>query len=569
MPHSNWYKDLVFYQIWPRSFCDGDGDGIGDLTGVLEKLAYIRSLGCNAIWFSPLYVSPQADYGYDISDYRNIAPEYGTLEQFREVLDKAHTLGMKVIMDLVLNHTSDWHAWFIESLNIGSPKADWYIWRKGAGGKPPNNWTSTFPGPGWKRKTRCHPDGTPSTDEWYYLHLFAVEQPDLNHDNPELREELKDIQRFWLDMGADGFREDVITYISKREGLPNGFPLMPVGRGMEHFSQGPNLRKYLEEYRAVLDEYDAVTVGEAPGMTPEKALQYIGEKPVLDMMFHFQHMAADCIGFAWAKTKFSLRKLKRVFGDWQKKLADKAWNTLYLENHDQPRVISRFGCEDTEILRTASGKALAAAYMLQQGTPFVYQGQEIGMTNNPLPNLEDYPDVVTKNTYKLFRKLGFSHERTMKHARYAARDNARTPVQWNDTPNAGFTTAPEPWFSVNPNYTTVNVAAQELDPNSLLNYYRKLIALRQSMPVFKDGVYRDLCPRNRKIYAYVRETLRGDGFDTVLVVISFSKQAQSYRPLESISLDSAELLLGSETDAPKVSGGRITLRPYEAAVYRI
>jgi oligo-1,6-glucosidase len=339
---------------------------------------------------------------------------------------------------------------------------------------------------------------------------------------------------------------------------------MPAGRGMEHFSQGPNLRKYLEEYRAVLDEYDAVTVGEAPGMTPEKALKYIGEKPVLDMMFHFQHMAADCIQIVWVKTKFSLRKLKKVFASWQAGLRGKAWNTLYLENHDQPRVISRFGCEDTEKLRTSSGKALAAAYLCQQGTPFVYQGQEIGMTNIRLPELEQYPDVATHNVYRLFRSLGFSHKSTMKRAKYAARDNARTPVQWDGSANAGFTGGDKPWFSINPNYTDVNVDAQEKDPDSLLNYYRKLIALRRSRPVFRDGDYTDLCPRSKTIYAYSRKTAD----EKVLVLISFSKDKQSYRLPEGWNVSGMELLLDSEGGKAEIDGNTVTLKPYQALIWQ-
>ena len=328
-----WFKELSVYQIWPRSFCDGNGDGIGDLKGVLSKLDYIKSLGVDAIWFSPLYVSPQKDYGYDIADYRNIAPEYGTMEDFKAVLDGAHERGLKVVMDLVVNHTSDQHEWFKKSA-AGDPKyKDYYIWRPGKGkdGKKfPNNWMATFPGDGW---------------EWneqrgeYYLHLFAVEQPDLNHDNPAVREEVKSIMRFWLDMGVDGFREDVITYISKREGLPNGFPL-PVMRGVEHYSPGPNIHKYLMEYRQVLKDYDAFQLGEAPAMTPKNALKYIteGDNQQLDMMFQFQSMEADCFMISYVRTPFNLRKLKKVYKNWQTKLFGKAWNTNYLENHDQPRV---------------------------------------------------------------------------------------------------------------------------------------------------------------------------------------------------------------------------------------
>ncbi|MDR0883241.1 MAG: alpha-glucosidase [Oscillospiraceae bacterium] len=570
MPKTDWYKDLVFYQIWPRSFCDGDGDGIGDLTGVLGKLDYIRSLGVNALWFSPLYPSPQDDYGYDIADYCAINPEYGTLAQFQEVLEKAHALGMKVIMDLVLNHTSNQHAWFLESLHLDSPKADWYIWRRGTDKKPPNNWTSTFPGPGWEKRERYNADGSVSSDAWYYLHLFAVEQPDLNHDCPALREALKDVQRFWLDMGVDGFREDVITYISKKEGLPNGFPLMPAGRGMEHFSQGPNLRKYLAEYRTVVDEYDAMTVGEAPGMTPQNALRYIDQNaPVLDLMFHFQHMTADCIGLAWVKTRFSLRKLKKVFNAWQQALRGRAWNTLYLENHDQPRVLSRFGCTDTEELRVASGKALAAAYLLQQGTPFIYQGQEIGMTNLPPLALEEYPDVVTHNTYDLFRSLGFSHKRTMAHAAYAARDNARSPVQWSSAPNAGFTTAEKPWFMVNPNYKTINVANALADPNGLPQWYKQVLALRSVRTLFRDGTYRDLCPRSQTLYMYTREL---PGEQSCLVVISFSKKVTQIQLPKAIAARGVQLVLDStnnavDATAPPTHERNLTLKPYQVQVY--
>ena len=468
----SWYKEMSVYQVWPRSFCDGDGDGIGDIKGVLSKLDYIKSLGVDAIWFSPIYKSPQKDYGYDISDYRQIAPEYGTMEDFKAILDGAHERGLKVIMDLVINHTSDQHEWFKESLKgEDNPYHDYYIWRKGKGKNPPNNWKSTFPGPAWEYNAEL---------DKYYLHLFAVEQCDLNMDNPAVRNEVKDIMRFWLDMGVDGFREDVITYISKREGLPNGFPL-PVACGMEHFTCGPHLYEYLQEFNDdVLSKYDIMTVGEAPMMTPDLALKFIDErdskKQVLKMMFNFQHMEADCIITSFITTKFSLKKLKNAMTNWQTKLYGKGWNALYLENHDQPRIISRYGSEK---YRVESGKMLATMYICQSGTPFIYQGQEIGMLNIKMNSVDDYTDTQVKSTYQLFKKLGFSDKLFLKLANRASRDNSRTPVQWSAEKNAGFTTADEAWFKVNPNYTDINVEAAEKDENSILNYYRKLLKFRK------------------------------------------------------------------------------------------
>ena len=431
-----WYKEMAVYQIWPRSFCDGNGDGIGDIKGIMSKLDYIKSLGVDAIWFSPLYKSPQEDMGYDIADYKDIAEEYGTLDEFKELLEAIHARGMKVIMDLVINHTSNQHKWFLESMKSkDNPYHDYYFWRDGkkGGKKPPNNWLSTFSGPAWKYNEDLNQ---------YYLHLFAEGQPDLNMDNPKVREEIKDIMRFWLDMGVDGFREDVITFISKAEGLPNGFPL-PVATGIEHYKSGPHLQEYLGEFRKVLDEYDCMTVGEAPMMTPKTAMKFIEENKdqKLNMMFHFQHMEADCLFYSWIRAPFSLRKLKNVYNNWQTKLYGKAWNTLYIENHDQPRIINRYGSLK---YRVESGKMLATMYICQSGTPFIYQGQEIGMVNIGLPEIEMYEDVSTQNAYHTMRHLGFTHNMVMKVAKYASRDNARTPVQWSAEKNAGFTEGEPP-----------------------------------------------------------------------------------------------------------------------------
>ncbi|OQA66338.1 MAG: Oligo-1,6-glucosidase [Firmicutes bacterium ADurb.Bin262] len=554
-PTRQWYKELVVYQIWPRSFCDGNADGIGDIKGVISKIDYIKQLGANAIWFSPLYKSPQKDYGYDISDYRDIAPEYGTLEEFKQLLALAHEKGLKIIMDLVVNHTSDQHQWFLESRKSkDNPYHDYYFWRAGkkGGKKPPNNWLSTFPGPAWQYDEHLNE---------YYLHLFAVEQPDLNMDNPRVREEVKNIMRFWLDMGVDGFREDVITFISKKEGLPNGFPL-PAARGIEQYVNGPHIHEYLGEFRKeVLDRYTCMTVGEAPMMTPKVALRYIeeGENQQLNMMFHFQHMEADCLFISWIRRPFNLRKLKKVYDNWQTKLYGKAWNALYLENHDQPRIISRYG---DECYRAESGKLLATMYLCQSGTPFIYQGQEIGMTNIRLPELDMYVDISTINTYKLFRKLHFKHETIMKIAKEASRDNARTPMQWSAGKNAGFTQADKAWFHINPNYTEVNVEAQLEDPDSLLNYYRKLLALRKENPVFVYGDFKMHYRRSKKLFVYERN-FEGE---KLLVICVFSDEPVRFRTTGGLKLAGAELLLSNYTVDNPGEDDFLT-KPYETRVY--
>ena len=553
---SQWYKDLAVYQIWPRSFCDGNGDGIGDLEGVLSKLDYIKSLGVDAIWFSPLYPSPNADYGYDIADYTDISKDYGSLELFKKVLDEAHKRGLKIIMDLVINHTSDQHKWFLESKKgPDNPYHDYYFWRKGrkGGKKPPNNWLSTFQGGAWEY--------VPEIDE-YYLHVFAKGQPDLNMDNPKVREEVKKIIRFWLDLGVDGFREDVITFISKKEGLPNGFPL-PTATGIEHYSNGPHLREYLEEFRAVQMEYDCFTVGEAPMMTPKKALKFIkeDENPVLDMMFHFQHMNADNIMTNFVRTPFRPGYLKKVYNNWQTGLYGKAWNALYLENHDQPRVISRYGSEK---YRVESGKMLATMYICQSGTPFIYQGQEIGMTNIHLDSIDRFPDVSSVNTYALMKSLHLPEKFIMNIINYGARDNGRTPVQWSAEKNGGFTTADKPWFEVNPNYPEINVEAAEADPNSILHYYRKLLKFRKENEIVRYGDFR-MMKTERKLFAYIR---RYEG-QKLLVVCSFAEEELNFRlPQSEFDISKAELVLSNYDFNQVVHNGFFT-RPYETRVYLI
>ncbi len=545
------FRRLSLYQIWIRSFADGNGDGIGDLYGVYDKLDYIKRLGVDGIWFSPIYPSPNADYGYDISDYRNIHPDYGTLDQFKKVLDRAHALGLKVILDLVVNHTSDEHPWFLESRKgKDNPYSDYYIWRDPKFGKkgrrPPNNWFSQFEGLAWEYGEER---------QQYYLHVFAKKQPDLNMDNPKVREEVKSIMRFWLDMGVDGFREDVITYISKHEKLPDGIPFLPAVNGLPYYKDGPNLVPYLTEFRAVAKAYGAVQIGEAP-MTPVKtALRYLtGENRVLDMMIQFDTMMADCFLTEYLHHRFSLRKLKRAFTRWQYALAGKAWNALYLENHDHPRVVSRYGSEK---FYRESATALAVSYLFQQGTPFVYQGQELGMTNIKLDSIDKYIDVASINMYhSFFTKRPEAWRLHRIHV--SSRDSARTPMQWSAEPNAGFTTG-TPWFHVNPNYTTINAEAEEKDPNSILNFYRRCLSLRKASDTLLFGDYREYDRLSGRRYVYAR-TYNGE---RILVMISFSERPQSFRLPKGYTADGAEGLLGNY-DAP-IPG---TLRPYEAQVFR-
>ena len=546
----DWFKNLVVYQIWPRSFCDGNGDGIGDLQGVLSKMDYLESLGINCIWFSPLYPSPNADFGYDIADYRNISPEYGNMDLFKQVLDEAHARGMKVIMDLVVNHTSDEHEWFRKSKDLSSPYHDYYFWRKGRGKRPPNNWLSCFEGGAWEYEK--------DIDE-YYLHVFAKKQPDLNHDNPNVRREVKDILRFWLDLGVDGFREDVITFISKKEGLPNGFPI-PTACGIEHYMDGPHVHEYLREYREVTDQYDCFTVGEAPMMTPGNALKYIGgENRELDLMFHFQHMDADCILMDYLQTKFNLKKMKHAFSRWQEKLNGKAWNTLYIENHDHPRIISRYGSEK---YRVESGKMLANMYMLQQGTPFIYQGQEIGMTNIRLNSVSDYVDCFVQNNYKTAReKMRLPEKLCAELAFKSTRDNARTPVQWSAEENAGFTTG-TPWFYVNPNYKEINAAAQENDPDSILNHYRALIKFKKENDVAIWGDYKEHYKNSDKLYVYERN-YKGK---RLLVINSFTEENVAFEAPKGFDLEKGTPLLCNYKN-PTVQGNGFKTRPYETRVY--
>ena len=548
MEKTRWYKDKVFYQIWPRSFKDGDGDGMGDLYGVYEKLDYIQSLGCDGIWFSPIYPSPGADCGYDIADYMDIAPEFGGMEAFKKVLDGAHQRGMKIIMDLVVNHTSDEHEWFQKSRQRIDPYTDYYIWRPDPGnGKLPNNWDSLFEGKAW---TYDEVRGE------YYMHLFAIKQPDLNMDNPLVREEVKKVLKFWLDLGVDGFREDVITFISKKEGLPNDY-IMPASKGLPLYNHGPKIHEYLTEFKEdVLKHYDCVTLAEAPMVDPKTALTYIkeGPKQEIDMMIQFQTQCADSLMSDYYPLPFSLRKLKKAFSNWQHSLEGKGWNMLYLENHDHPRIISRYGSEE---FWKESGKMLAVSYLFQKGTPFVYQGQEIGMLNWKPESPEMYEDVQTRYEYE-HHATKKSPEKRLQRLWRSSRDSARTLVQWDSSENGGFTTSDTPWFYVNPNYKEINVAQQEQDEDSILNFYRKAIALRKKLSCVRDGNYIEHFKGSGKLYVYSRQ----DSRQRILVVCSFSKKNVPFKAPKYFPTDTAELALCNyENPDSKV------LKPYETRVY--
>ena len=524
---------------------DGNGDGIGDLMGVYEKLDYIQSLGVDGIWFSPLYPSPNVDCGYDIADYMDIAPEYGGMEMFRKVLDGAHSRGMKVIMDLVVNHTSDEHDWFRKSRQRIDPYTDYYIWRPAnPDGSLPNNWESWFEGKAW---------AWDEVRQEYYLHLFAVKQPDLNMDNPLVRDEVKKVLKFWLDLGVDGFREDVVTLISKEDGLPDGHePAAPLG--LSKYNHGPRIHEYLGEfYGEVLSKYDCMTLAEAPSITTDIALDYIREPDnEIDMMIQFDSMCACCEFDDYVERPFSLRKLKKAWSGWQNDLDGKGWNMLYIENHDHPRIISRYGSEQ---YWKQSGKMLATVYLFQKGTPFIYQGQEIGMLNWRPDSPDQYEDVHTLWQYHN-EATDLSARERLERLWRCSRDSSRTGVQWNDQPNGGFTTG-TPWFAVNENYHAINVQQQEEDETSILNYYRKAIALRKRLAVVRHGSYTEYDHDNEQLYLYSREWED----QRLLVVCSFSDDAVAFRMPEGFAAEEGMLILSNYEEAQAV------LQPWECRVY--
>lgn len=549
-----WWKESVVYQIYPRSFCDSNGDGIGDLNGITGKLDYLKELGIDVIWLSPVYKSPNDDNGYDISDYQAIMDEFGTMEDFDRMLATAHEKGIKIMMDLVVNHTSDEHKWFIESRkSTDNPYRDYYIWRPAKeDGSLPNNWGSCFSGPAWEYD---------KTTDMYFLHLFSKKQPDLNWDNPAVRQDVFDMMNWWLKKGVDGFRMDVISLISKEPGLPdketgiNGYATFNVS------ANGPHVHEYLQEMRQkALNNADTITVGECSGVTLEEAKKYArSDEKELNMVFQFEHMDVDSDEKSgkWTTRKMDLRDLKKILTRWQKGLQDIAWNSLYWENHDQPRSVSRFG-NDSDEYREISAKMLATCIHMMQGTPYVYQGEELGMTNCPFNTLDNFRDLESINAFHELTEQGKMTEEDMMAAiGYKGRDNARTPMQWDDSAYAGFSTA-NPWIMVNPNYTKINAKDQVNREDSVFKYYQKLIKLRHESELIVYGTYDLILDDDKDIYAYIR-TL---GDEKLIVYCNFSENTREVElPEEFVN---KKVLISNYIDA-KVNH-KITLRPYEAIV---
>ena len=553
-----WWKEGVVYQIYPRSFYDSNGDGIGDLRGIIEKIDYLKQLGIDIVWLNPVYKSPNQDNGYDISNYQDIMDEFGTLADWEDLLEQLHQRGIKLIMDLVVNHTSDEHAWFIESRSSkGNPYRDYYIWRKGKNDGPPNNWASFFEGPAWKYD--------PQSDE-YYLHLFADKQPDLNWENDAVRQDVYTMMNWWLGKGIDGFRMDVINLISKVPGLPDvetdrEGPVF-VDR---YFANGPKVHDYLQEmHREVLSKYDIMTVGETPSVTVEDGYLYSGEdRRELQMIFQFEHMGIDQgeEGY-WSYREWKLTELKQIMSKWQTGLHERGWNSLYLNNHDQPRQVSRFG-NDKEY-RVESAKMLGTLLHTLQGTPYIYQGEEIGLTNVHFDDMQDYNDVWAFNFYHDALQQGKSQEEILKLIHNKGRDNARTPIPWDGSYQGGFTSG-TPWLKLNPNYTEINVQQALQDNNSVFYYYQKLITLRKEHPVIVYGDYRILLEEDEHVWAYLRR-LEKDGF---LVILNFFKEEADCILPSELRNKTARLLLSNYEVAEPERLDAIRLKPYEARVYTL
>ena len=524
-----WWKESVVYQIYPRSFCDSNGDGIGDLNGITGKLDYLKELGIDVIWLSPVYKSPNDDNGYDISDYQAIMDEFGTMEDFDRMLATAHEKGIKIMMDLVVNHTSDEHKWFIESRkSTDNPYRDYYIWRPAKeDGSLPNNWGSCFSGPAWEYD---------KTTDMYFLHLFSKKQPDLNWDNPAVRQDVFDMMNWWLKKGVDGFRMDVISLISKEPGLPDKEPGINGYATFNVSANGPHVHEYLQEMRQkALNNADTITVGECSGVTLEEAKKYArSDEKELNMVFQFEHMDVDSDEKSgkWTTRKMDLRNLKKILTRWQKGLQDIAWNSLYWENHDQPRSVSRFG-NDSDEYREISAKMLATCIHMMQGTPYVYQGEELGMTNCPFNTLDNFRDLESINAFHELTEQGKMTEEDMMAAiGYKGRDNARTPMQWDDSAYAGFSTA-TPWIMVNPNYTKINAKDQINREDSVFKYYQKLIKLRHESELIVYGTYDLILDDDKDIYAYIR-TLDDE---KLIVYCNFSENTREVELLKNLQTE--------------------------------
>jgi oligo-1,6-glucosidase len=549
-----WWKESVVYQIYPRSFMDSNGDGIGDLKGIISRLDYLKELGIDVVWLSPVYKSPNDDNGYDISDYQGIMSELGTMEDWEELLNQMHKRGIKLIMDLVVNHSSDEHIWFAESRKSkDNPYRDYYIWREGKNGKEPNNWGSNFGGSAWELDE--------NTGE-YYLHLFSKKQPDLNWENPKLRNEIYDMMTWWLEKGIDGFRMDVINFISKVDGLPDDEPKpgKKYASGSMYYRNGPRIHEYLKEMNEkALSNYDVMAVGEMPGVTPEWARQYTGEdRNELNMVFQFEHVSLDNgPNGKWDLKPLALRDLKNNLTKWQNELDEIGWNSLYFNNHDQPRSVSRFGNDSK--YREKSAKMLATLLYMMKGTPYIYQGEEIGMTNVRFESINEYKDIETLNFYKEALNDGWTEQEALESIYAKGRDNARTPMQWDSSEHGGFTEG-TPWIKVNPNYKNINAAQALKDPDSVFHYYRKLIELRKQHEIIVYGKYNLVLEDLPEVYAYTRSLVD----QTLLVLCNFYDGTPEIEVPADIQGSSPEVLIGNYKDLQK--SGTIKLRPYEAQV---
>lgn len=553
MEEKKWWKESVVYQIYPRSFMDSNGDGIGDLNGIIRKLDYLKDLGIDVIWVSPIYESPNDDNGYDISNYKAIMKEFGTMEDFDILLIEAHKRNLKIVMDLVFNHTSDEHPWFIESRkSLDNPYRDYYIWKPSKNGKEPNNWGSWFSGPAWEYSKET---------DMYYLHIFSKKQPDLNWENKKVREELYNIIDWWCQKGVDGFRMDVINFISKDQSYTDG----PKEEGqlygdkIPYIANGPRVHEFLQEMnKRVLSNYDLITVGETTHVTTEDAKQYAGfDTQELNMVFQFEHMTLDFGEHGkWSAKPIPFVPLKKILSKWQYELEGHAWNSLYWENHDQPRIVSRLG-NDSREYRELSAKMLGTCLLMMKGTPYIYQGQELGMTNIEFRSIEDFRDVEIMNAYREFvdNKLATAEE-MIQYFNLKGRDNARTPMQWDDSSNAGFTTG-TPWIKLNPNYTYINAKNQVKDKTSVYSFYKELIRVRKEMEVLVYGAYALLEENDENLYIYTR-TL---GNTSLLIICNFTAKELPYA-IEA-EYESANIIIHNYPDRTNNN----IIRPYEAVVY--
>ncbi|WP_397538647.1 alpha-glucosidase [Rummeliibacillus pycnus] len=550
-----WWKEAVAYQVYTRSFQDSNGDGIGDIRGLISRLDYLRDLGINVIWISPMYRSPNDDNGYDISDYQSILEEFGKMEDFEDLLEEVHYRDMKIIIDLVINHTSDEHPWFIESRSSKSnQKRNWYIWQDGKNGEEPNNWGSIFGGSAWEHD---------ETTNQYYLHLFSKKQPDLNWENNEVRFALYEMVNWWLDKGIDGFRVDAISHIKKDSSYsntPNPSDLRFV-KAWEKYMNVTGITTFLQELKKeTFSKYDIMTVGEANGVGIDEVNEWVDEQDgVFNMIFQFQHLS---LWDTTEKNKLDVPSLKKVLTRWQKALENLGWNALFIENHDNTRVVTTLGDDQTYWRESAT--ALATMYFFMQGTPFIYQGQELGMTNVNFLSIDDYNDVATKNAYNEGIAKGQTHEELIKSIWKTSRDNSRTPMQWSDEENAGFTTG-TPWMGVNPNYMEINVWKQQQDPNSVLNYYKKMIQLRKTNEIFIYGLYDLVLKEHPSIYAYTRTHEN----EKVIILCNLTGDSIIVEEIEGINYNNENLLLANIPVNDHENETILKFAPYEARVYRI